>query len=64
MGSKDELAHLECLDELRGEFPVYNNRNSPRIIALAKETATQTNGSPAAATGTAPPSNKAPQKSE
>src|ERR1051325_7327710 len=39
MRSKDELAHLEGLDEVRGQFPVYNNRNSPRIIALEQENA-------------------------
>jgi hypothetical protein len=39
MRSKEELAHLEGLEAVRDQFPVYNNRNSPRIIALAKETA-------------------------
>jgi hypothetical protein len=39
MRSKDELAHLEGLDALREQFPIYNNRNSPRIIALARENA-------------------------
>ncbi len=37
--SPDELAHLEGLDALRGQFPIYNNNNSPRVIALARETA-------------------------
>ena len=41
MRSQAELAHLEGLDALRGQFPIYNNRNSPRIIALAQETAAQ-----------------------
>ena len=41
MRSRDQLAHLEGLDALRGQFPNYNNRNSPRIIALARETAAQ-----------------------
>jgi hypothetical protein len=36
---KEELAHLEGLDAVRDQFPVYNNRNSPRIIALMKEEA-------------------------
>lgn len=39
MRSKEELAHLDGLDAVRDQFPVYNNRNSPRIIALARETA-------------------------
>jgi hypothetical protein len=39
MRSKEELAHLEGLDAVRDQFPVYNNQNSPRIIALAQETA-------------------------
>jgi len=39
MRSREELAHLDGLDAVRDQFPVYNNRNSPRIIALAKETA-------------------------
>ncbi len=39
MRSKDELAHLEGLDALREQFPIYSNRNSPRIIALARENA-------------------------
>jgi hypothetical protein len=39
MRSQKELAHLEGLDAVRDQFPVYNNRNSPRIIALAQETA-------------------------
>ncbi|HXT10327.1 MAG TPA: hypothetical protein VN873_02105 [Candidatus Angelobacter sp.] len=39
MRSKEELAHLVGLDAVRDQFPVYNVRNSPRIIALAKETA-------------------------
>lgn len=37
----EELAHLEGLEALRGEFPVFNFRNSPRAIALAKENAAQ-----------------------
>ena len=36
MRSRTELAHLEGLDAVRDQFPVYNNRNSPRIIALAE----------------------------
>ena len=41
MRSKEELTHLDGIDAVRDQFPVYNNRNSPRIIALAKETAAQ-----------------------
>jgi hypothetical protein len=41
MRSKDELAHLNGLDAVRDQFPVYNNRNSPRVIALARQTAAQ-----------------------
>lgn len=41
MRSQTELAHLEGLDAVRDQFPVYNNRNSPRIIALAQQTAAQ-----------------------
>jgi hypothetical protein len=58
MRSPDELAHLEGLDALREKFPVYNNRNSPRIIALAQETAAKaaesssTNAPPPATPGT------------
>ena len=44
MRSKEELAHLDGLDAVRDQFPVYNNRNSPRIIALAKETAARNSG--------------------
>ncbi len=61
--SKQELAHLDGLDAVRDEFPVYNNRNSPRIIALAQQTAAQntessgtnaTSGLPANAPASAP----------
>ena len=44
MRSKEDLAHLDGLDAVRDQFPVYNNRNSPRIIALAKETAARNSG--------------------
>ncbi len=37
--SPDELAHLEGLDALREQFPIYNVKNSPRVIALARENA-------------------------
>jgi hypothetical protein len=39
MRDRDELAHLEGLDALRGRFPVYNENNSPRVIALARQNA-------------------------
>jgi hypothetical protein len=60
MRSKDELAHLEGLDAVRGQFPIYNNRNSPRIIALARENAraaelSGTNAPSAPPTTNAPP---------
>lgn len=58
MRSPDELAHLEGLDALRGQFPVYNNRNSPRVIALARETAAKAaESSSTNAAGTPPPTN-------
>jgi len=58
MRSKEELAHLDGLDAVRDQFPVYNNRNSPRIIALAQETATRnTEPSGANATSTPPVTN-------
>jgi hypothetical protein len=62
MRSKDELAHLEGLDAVRGQFPVYNNRNSPRIIALARENAlaAELSGTNANTTATTPPSTNAP----
>jgi hypothetical protein len=60
MRSKDEFAHLEGLDALRGQFPIYNNRNSPRIIALARENAARaaessSTNAPVSATTNAPP---------
>ena len=59
MRSPDELAHLEGLDALRDQFPIYNNRNSPRIIALALENARAAESSgtntPVSATTNAPP---------
>jgi hypothetical protein len=51
MRSPDELAHLEGLDVLRGQFPIYNNSNSPRVIALARENAA---GAPARTNAPAP----------
>ena len=63
MRSPDELAHLQGLDAVRDQFPVFNFNNSPRIIADAKaaaakaaEASTTTNmpagtNAPAAATG-------------
>ena len=59
MRSPGELAHLEGLDDLRAQFPVYNNRNSPRIIALAKENAAKAAATNAPAAG-APPTINAP----
>jgi hypothetical protein len=57
--SQDELAHLEGMDA--AQFPIYNNRNSPRIIALARETAAQAaESSSRAATNRPPPSTNAP----
>ena len=41
MRSKEELAHLEGLDAVRDQFPVFSTRNSPRIIALAQQTAAE-----------------------
>jgi len=58
MRSPEELAHLEGLDALRDQFPVYNNKNSPRIIALAQETAARAaerSGSNAAVTNASAP---------
>jgi hypothetical protein len=46
MRRQDELAHLEGLDALRGQFPFYNNNNSPRVIALARENAAGTPSRP------------------
>ena len=60
MRSKDELAHLEGLDAVRGQFPVYNNRNSPRIIALALENPRAAESSGTNTTGTLPSTNAAP----
>jgi hypothetical protein len=39
MRPKDELAHLEGMEAVRAQFPVFNFNNSPRIIAQAKENA-------------------------
>jgi len=66
MRSKEELAHLEGLDAVRDQFPVYNNRNSPRIIALAKEIAarnTEASATNAASTSsvTNPPASAPPE---
>ena len=60
MRNKEELAHLEGLDVLREQFPIYNNRNSPRIIALALENARAarlagTNAQVSATTNAPPP---------
>jgi hypothetical protein len=60
MRSQDELAHLQGLDGLRAQFPIYNNRNSPRIIALARETAAQAAESSGRAATNTPPSTNAP----
>jgi hypothetical protein len=60
MRSKDELAHLEGLDAVRGQFPVYNNRNSPRIIALALENARAVESSGTNTNSTLPSTNAAP----
>ena len=61
MRSKDELAHLEGLDALRDQFPIYNNRNSPRIIALAQETAARAAEPGRDATVTNAPASATPQ---
>lgn len=57
-----ELAHLEGLDAVRAQFPAYDVRNSPRVIALAKQDAARAmeSGStntvaPPAMTNAAPP---------
>jgi hypothetical protein len=39
MRPPEELAHLEGLDAVRGQFPAFNFNNSPRIIAQAKANA-------------------------
>ena len=39
MRSPADLAHLEGLDAVREQFPVYNVNNSARVIALARENA-------------------------
>ena len=59
MRSKEELAHLDGLDAVRDQFPVYNNRNSPRIIALAKETAAR-NTEPSGTNATTLPATNPP----
>jgi hypothetical protein len=60
MRSPDELAHLEGLDALRGQFPIYNNKNSPRIIALARQTAARAAESSGRGAPGAPPPTNAP----
>ncbi len=60
MRSPDELAHLEGLDAVRGQFPVYNNRNSPRIIALARENAAKAAESSGTNPAGTPPGTNAP----
>jgi alpha-glucosidase len=56
--SKEELAHLDGLDAVRDQFPVFSVRNSPRVIALAQETAAQkTEPSGTNATSTQPVTN-------
>ena len=62
MRPKEELAHLEGLEAVRAQFPVYSVNNSPRVIALAKENAAraaETSGTNAPA-GTTPATNAAP----
>jgi hypothetical protein len=54
MRPPEELAHLEGLDSVREQFPVYNVRNSPRVIALARESAARAT-EPAARDDTATP---------
>ena len=46
MRPPEELAHLEGLDAVRSEFPVFNFNNSPRIIAQARENAAPGGRSP------------------
>ncbi len=60
MRSPAELAHLEGLDAVRDQFPVYNNRNSPRIIALAQETAAQASKPSGTDAAVTPPGTNAP----
>jgi hypothetical protein len=60
MRSKDELTHLEGLDDVRMQFPVYNNRNSPRIIALERENARTAELSGTNSTSMPPTTNAAP----
>jgi hypothetical protein len=55
MRNKDELAHLNGLDAVRDQFPVYNNRNSPRVIALAQQTAAQVSEPSGSGTAGTPP---------
>ena len=50
----NELAHLEGLDSLRGQFPVYSVTNSPRVIALARENAARDAAAPATTNAAAP----------
>lgn len=69
MRSKEEMAHLDGLDAVRDQFPVYNNRNSPRIIALAQETAARNaelSGTNAASTppATNPPASAPPAETK
>ena len=60
MRSPDELAHLEGLDALREQFPIYNNKNSPRIIALAQQTAARAAESSSRDAAGGPASNNVP----
>lgn len=54
MRPPDELAHLEGLDAVRSQFPVFNFNNSPRVIAFARQRAARA-AEPSA--GTPPPTN-------
>ena len=68
MRPANELAHLEGLDSLRAQFPVYNVRNSPRVIALARENAARatepatTNAAAPATTNAAGPATQGIQR--
>ena len=62
MRPPDELAHLEGLDAVRAQFPVFNYRNSPRAIALARENAARDAAPTPAATNAEAPATQGIQR--
>ena len=62
MRPPDELAHLKGIDSVRAQFPDYSVRNSPRVIALARESAARAAAPTQAATNAAPPTSQGTQR--